>query len=139
MRLVVDTNRIVAALLKDGVTREILLFSGIEFMTPEHAMGEIAKHKDSLVRKSGLGMEEIELILQVATEKVHIMGESDIRPHMKRAVEVMKEIDKSDSPFLACALASGADGIWSHDGHFLRQKLVKVYRNSDLIGLVRKC
>ncbi len=42
MRLVLDTNILIAALIKDSLTREILLFPGFEFLLPEYALEEIA-------------------------------------------------------------------------------------------------
>lgn len=44
MRLVIDTGILISALLKDSVTREILLFSLIEFLIPEYAFEEFEKH-----------------------------------------------------------------------------------------------
>ena len=36
MRLVIDTSILISALLKDSVTRGILLFSSIDFLLPEY-------------------------------------------------------------------------------------------------------
>ena len=44
MRLVIDTSILISALLKDSTTREILLFSNIEFLLPEYAFGELERH-----------------------------------------------------------------------------------------------
>jgi predicted nucleic acid-binding protein len=52
MRLVIDTCILISALLKDSVTREILLFSSLEFLLPEHALEELENHKDTGKRES---------------------------------------------------------------------------------------
>ena len=41
MKLIVDSNRLLAALIKAGKTREILLAKNIEFYTVEVALAEI--------------------------------------------------------------------------------------------------
>lgn len=138
MKLVVDTNRLMAALLKDGTTREIVVFSGIEFVTPEHCMAEILKHKDLLLEKSGLNKDELELQLQLIIQNVRVVPVADIKSYMKRAMEIIGFIDKSDAPFIACVLATNADGVWSHDLHFKEQNVVKTYTNIDLVKYLKK-
>ena len=56
----------------------------------------------------------------------------------------MKDIDIKDCPFVATALAVDAEGIWSFDEHFKKQKEIKVFDIKDLLGQIgeeysRKC
>lgn len=48
MRILVDTNRIIAALVKDGTSREILFDKEFEFVTPDYSISEINEHKEEL-------------------------------------------------------------------------------------------
>ncbi len=57
---------------------------------------------------------------------------------MKRAREIIGNIDENDAPFIACALATNADGIRSHDRHFTKQNVIKNYTNFDLIKSLKK-
>ncbi|MDE1823803.1 MAG: hypothetical protein KGH74_00715, partial [Candidatus Micrarchaeota archaeon] len=43
------------------------------------------------------------------------------------------KIDADDTPFIALGLAIANDGIWSDDSHFQKQKMIKVWKTSDLI------
>lgn len=43
MRLVLDTNILIAALIKDSITRRILLLPDLEFFLPAFALDELAK------------------------------------------------------------------------------------------------
>ncbi|NOR59538.1 MAG: hypothetical protein GQ469_02765 [Methanosarcinales archaeon] len=45
----------------------------------------------------------------------------------------MKDIDPDDTPFLALAMKTKVDGIWSEDKGFQRQNCVKVYRTLELV------
>ena len=54
MEVIVDTNVIISALLRDGLTRRILLLALFEVQTVRFARQEIEKHKGELLRKSGL-------------------------------------------------------------------------------------
>src|SRR3989338_7846149 len=45
--------------------------------------------------------------------------------------------DSKDSPYLACCLATKADGIWSHDPHFLEQDKLRIFTNKNLLYMSR--
>ena len=50
---------------------------------------------------------------------------------MPLAEQTMKDLDVTDSPFLALALALGSP-IWTNDVHFKQQNLVDVYTTNEL-------
>ena len=54
MRLVIDTNRIIAALIRDSTSRRIILMSGIHFMTVSLSIKEIDKYKSEIMERRGL-------------------------------------------------------------------------------------
>lgn len=62
MRLVMDTNRLIAALVRAGLTREIIHSNKIDFVTPEGAIEEIIKHKNIVAKKAGVSKREIETL-----------------------------------------------------------------------------
>jgi predicted nucleic acid-binding protein len=45
MKLVVDTNRIIAAVLRDGMTRKLLRSDSYKFCTVTAVLVSLAKHK----------------------------------------------------------------------------------------------
>ena len=49
MRFIVDSNRIIAALIRPGASRQ-LLFSDNEFFTPQYSLLEVQKHYDEIRR-----------------------------------------------------------------------------------------
>jgi len=55
---------------------------------------------------------------------------------MPLAEQTMKDLDVTDSPFLALALALGSP-IWTNDGHFKQQNLVDVYTTNELLELLQ--
>ena len=54
------------------------------------------------------------------------------KPFRDTASKIMDSIDPDDTPFIAAALATGAD-IWSDDKHFEQQNEIKVWKTKDLI------
>ncbi len=49
MKNVVDTNRIIAALVKDSTTRSILFDKNFEFITPDYTIAEINGCKNDIL------------------------------------------------------------------------------------------
>jgi predicted nucleic acid-binding protein len=134
MRLVIDTSILISALLKDSVTRQILLFSSIDFLLPEYAFEEIEKHKDNVSIRSGLSRGEIEIVLSLIIENITIIPASKLKPYMEKAHKIIGSIDPFDVPFVALALSIDNDGIWSNDKHFKNLKGIKIWKTSDVFN-----
>jgi predicted nucleic acid-binding protein len=54
MRVIVDTNRILAALIKNGSSREIITSDNIEFYSVDYVLKEVQKYKEEIIKKSEL-------------------------------------------------------------------------------------
>lgn len=134
MRLVIDTSILISALLKDSATREILLFSSIDFLLPEYTFEEIEKHKDNISIRSGLSREEIEIVLSLIIENITIIPASKLEPYMEKAHKIIGSIDPFDVTFVALALSTDNDGIWSNDKHFENLKGIKIWKTSDVFN-----
>ncbi len=53
-----------------------------------------------------------------------------------QAKDIMKDVDPDDAPFLALAMKTKVDGIWSEDKGFQQQNQVKVYNTKQLLELL---
>ncbi len=136
MRLIVDTNRIIAALIKDSTSREILLSDELEFLTVGVTKKEIEKYKYDILRKSHLTETEFNLIFSILFSRIYIVSDVVIESKMNEAKEIMDNIDPDDTPFIALALAIDNDGIWSDDSHFEKQNKVRVWKTYELLKIV---
>ena len=52
MKLVIDANILISALLKEGMTRELLFNDELIFYTPEFIVEEFFKHAHVLAKKA---------------------------------------------------------------------------------------
>lgn len=118
MRLVLDTNILIAALIKDSITRRILLLPDLTFLLPAFALDELAKHRAKIVRAAQLKGDELDLLLTLLLTSVVIVPFERIAPYLPEADAVIGAIDPDDVPFVAVALAEAHDGIWSNDRAF---------------------
>ena len=137
MKLVLDTNILIAAIIKDSLTREILLLPDLELLLPEYALEEVRRHRVRISRHASLKPEEIDLLLSLLTEFVTVVPMTKIAPHMKAAEALIGEKDPDDAPFVALALAEANDGIWSNDRAFEGLAGIKLWKTSDLKSHLR--
>ena len=130
MRLVVDTNVLISAIIKKGETRRILFDFSFEFVTPAYSISEIHKYKDEICQKAGINNLEFERSLEILFRYVKIINPEFYSSYLEEASSLIK--DSKDVPFLACAFALQC-GIWSNDRGFREQNKVKVWITKDLI------
>ena len=123
MKIVIDTNRIIASLIKDGPSRKILFSSKFEFLTPDYSLIEINNHLDEIRKKTNNSLDEIKILISLLFENITIVQESDYSSYLDRAKDLISDID--DVAFIALALFVKADGIWSDDSDFIENKELK--------------
>lgn len=132
MKLVVDTNIIISALLKESICRKILFHLKGDLITLDFSEEEIREYKEYIQRKAKINAQELDLLLQKIKERCILLPDELIKEKMEEAKKIMWHIDPKDTPFIAAALASKAD-IWSDDEHFQKQNKVKVWKTKDLL------
>ena len=136
MKLIVDTNILLKALIKDSKTRAILLNPNHQFYLPEYAIEEVMEHITFLVDKTGLPEEEIKLALNILLTNIQIIPYKEVSKKWREAKEIMGTIDEDDIPFLAAALTTTCDGVWSDDKDLKRQRRVKVWNTGEIMRLI---
>jgi len=111
LKLIIDTNIILKALIKGSKVRVILLSPNHQFYVPEYAVEEVEKHLPLLVEKTGLSEEEIKLTLSILLTNIQIVPSENILAKRNEAEKIMGSIDKDDIPFIAASLSIACDGI----------------------------
>ena len=138
MKLVVDANIVIAALIRDSTSRKLFFLSRFNFIIPDIYLEEILKYKDYIKEKTSLKEEEFDELLSLVMKYITVVPYDKYSKFMKETLRVMAKIDEKDAPYVALALASKADGIWSEDKDFKRQSKVKVLDTSEVLALLRK-
>jgi len=137
MRLVIDTNIIFSALIKDSITRRILLTSEFDFYIPEYVFIEIHKHSEEIMEKSGYDQDDLDTMLDTLISDINVIPTEEFKKYIPLAFKIMKNIDEDDTSFLALALMINGDGIWTNDPHFDKQDKIKVWKTKDIIKLLQ--
>lgn len=130
MKIVVDTNRIIAAMIKDSISRKILYNKNFEFVCPDHSITEVHKYEEEIRKKANITNEEFKILISLIFENVSITPKAKYEDFLEEAKNLIDDI--GDIPFIATCLALKADGIWSDDPHFLRQNQIKIFKTEDM-------
>ena len=138
MKLIIDTNILISSLLKDSISRELLLNEFFEFYLPEIVLREVNKYLPYIIQKSKLSEEEIKKLLNTILENLNLVPIDEYKGKMNEGLEIIGNIDEKDTQFVALALAIENVGIWSNDKHLNKQEKIQVYKTKDIINLLEK-
>ncbi|MBI4439472.1 PIN domain-containing protein [Candidatus Woesearchaeota archaeon] len=134
MKVVIDTNILISALIKDSITRRLIVKSGFQFNYPEMSFHELRKHKSLVLDKSGMSEVEYMDVLNDLLSYVNVIPDEAVTQTLEEAAKLMGKIDPDDVVFLAAALTLDA-AIWSDDAHFDRQKRIKIFKTKEMARL----
>ena len=136
MKLVIDTNILISALVKDGFTREFIINQNFKFelISPAYVFSEIAKYKQDILKKTKISEEEFYFLLTTLMKYISVINPFYYNLYLNEANEIIGHIHITDVPFLAVALAFHCP-VWSDDNHFQKQKKVKVLTTKDIVKL----
>ena len=136
MNIVIDTNVFISALIKNSITRELIINSKNNLLFPELELEEIEKHKKEILKKSGLSEGEFYILLLNLLKHVIIIKTKDIINYRKRSFNIIGKIDKDDIIFFATSLAFKCP-IWSEDKDLKKQNKVKILNTRDIIASLK--
>ena len=131
MNLVIDTNIFISSLIKDSLTRYLILNSSFSLFIPEQELIEIKKYEKLISRKSGQFSNEVRYLIRKLLKYVAVLQNDVLLKYREHANKIMGKIDKADVPFIAAALALNCP-IWSNDKHFKKQKKIEIFTTEEL-------
>lgn len=130
MKLIVDTNIIIAAIIKDSTTRRLLLRFDLELFSPEYLFEELNEHSEEIIRKAKIDEQDFEDFCQVMRRIINLVPKATYTRYLAEASGIIE--DENDWPFAAAALSVGDCGIWSNNPHFT-QKSKELFDKYNLL------
>ena len=133
MELVIDANIIIASLIsKSGKTAEMLFSDKLKLYSPEYLLYEIGKYKKEISEKSGLSIDEINILFSLMSSNISLISFSEFKEFVKKASEICP--DPNDIEYFALALKLNCP-LWSND-RLLKKSSLKVLTTSELAKLL---
>ena len=139
IRVVIDTNILMSALIKDNnFTVKLLKSEFLDLYYPEDGLSEIEYFRNYIIskREKTSQIKSFKYALKFILESVHIIPPELYSNRIKDAYDIMKYIDEKDTPFLALALQLKCP-VWSNDKHFKKQRIAKVYTTEKISKLLK--
>ena len=136
MEIVLDTNVLIASLLKNGLTRKIIFLSPFKMYSIDYAKIEIETHKSEILRKSKLDEQSLNYLSDIIFSRIDFISFGHKETFKDKAKEIMQDIDIDDSFFVALAMSLNCP-IWSNETHMKKQSVVKVYTTNEIMDYLR--
>lgn len=118
MIIVVDTNIIFSGVLSPNGKICDLLFNSddvFEFYAPSAVLYELNVHRVKLLNLSGLSEEELNFLIVTLLKKIELIDLDSVKKSTwEKALELTKDVDEFDTPFIALSLELSAP-LWTGD------------------------
>jgi len=135
MELVADTNIVAAAILRKGLTRELLFNPVLSLFSPDRLTAELYGHEAEFVEKSGLTGEQFRQAVALVLSRIDVLP-FEFYSHLAFQARQTAP-DKDDWPFLAVAMRKNCC-LWSNDKKLRQQDKVKVVDTAELREILRR-
>ncbi len=136
MNIIIDSNILFSALIKNSFTRKLILTYDGFFLFPNFIFEEMENHKEELINKSGMNHEDFNNLFQLILRKVIIVPNEVLYPYKTEALKIVKDIDLDDVLFIACALAYPESILWSEDKKLKKQIKVKIFNTQEIKSIL---
>ena len=100
MKLVIDSNRIIATLIRDSTNRRIILSQRFQFVCPPEMVDEILKYKDFVINKAKYTDEQFDELFSWILSELRISDIEKIDDFIPKAEAIMTEIEPTDVCFI---------------------------------------
>ena len=136
MDLVVDANILVSGLIKDSITRELMLSNDLDLYTSDFIYIELFKHIKELAKKADMTINEFKEMaeLLIIESELKTITKDEVKSFIDTANSISPDID--DALYFSVALKLNC-ALWSNDKELKNQDYVKVYSTSDLVKILK--
>jgi len=129
VRLAVDTNILISALLKKSLSRKLWFEAEIELCAPEYVVDELHESEAEILEKFDGSPTEFAKLENLLLKKIKLIRAETLLPFLSASRTIIE--DEGDLAFIACALYLGCD-IWSNDKDLKKQNTVKVLNTTEI-------
>jgi len=135
MELVIDANRLFAALIKTSITSDLIVDNSLTLYSVEFIFSEFEKYKNLIKEKTERSEEEFDTFMEVVERRIKLIPLEEIKPFMQEAEKICP--DPKDVQYFALALKLKC-GLWSDDKMLKNQDKVKIYSTGDVLAFLKE-
>ena len=87
MIIIIDSNILVSAIIKDGFTRELIVQCKEQLVAPEYLFQEIRNNEEEILLKSKLNIKDYRDLLKILLKYITIIPNEVIMSHREEAIK----------------------------------------------------
>jgi len=129
--IVVDANIVLAALLKQGLTREIILDRGLDLRAPPWLWGELANRRAWLKSRLHVSDSVIDDFVRLLQSRITEIPMALLELHREEAVRRVGKSGLKDAPCVAAVMAVRGV-LWTHDATLAKEGRVPTITTKGL-------
>ena len=111
-----------------------------DFYTPTYLLDELENHKEKLLEITGYSEKELDFLQRNLFKKIDLIDLESIKESTwEKAIELTKDVDEFDAPFIALALELDSP-LWTGDKKLIKglnKKSVDWILTTDIITEIR--
>lgn len=134
MKLVIDANIVLAGLLRNSVTRALIIDPQLELHAPDQLVPETERRLTTASRfrqRLNLSNDEIRTILSFLFAPITMHPKQQHTRALKQALALAPHAE--DAPYLALALTLDIP-IWSNDRGLQSQNAIEIFTTADVLA-----
>ena len=135
MDLVVDANVLFAALIKDGLTAELLVDTRLKLHAPHYLIEEFKRYEQAILDKTHRDPGEFKAVLDVIMDRIEFVASKEFHHLVADAREICP--DPADYEYVALAMHIDAP-LWSNDSALLAMPGATVVSTTELVRILPK-
>jgi predicted nucleic acid-binding protein len=132
MKFVVDTNILFSYFKKDSFTKKLIQNPFSELISPSHALLELKKYSNLIMKKCNLSKNQFENNLKSLKKVIKFIPQKDYSKFLKEAEIISPDI--KDKDFLVLCLKKEII-LWSNDKLLKNQNKIKILTTEEIIDL----
>ncbi len=135
MIIIVDANILFSALIKNGLTANILVQENFDFYAPSYLLKEFAKYEQIILEKTKRSKKDFEEIINILQKVINFVPKRLYSNFLLGAKNVCP--DPKDMDYFALALKYDCS-IWSNDKKLKEQDSVHIISTNELFEKIKK-
>jgi len=134
VKLIIDANIVIAALIKQALTAKLILDDSLELIAPAQLKQEVTKYAEYILKKSKCTQKELDLIQNTLFKAITLVPYDVFYDSEQQAEAITPDVD--DTIYIALAIHLKCP-LWSNDKALKNQTKVRILSTAELLAIMQ--
>ncbi len=133
--LIVDSNVVIAAMLKNGLSRKLLLCGKLKVFAPDLLELEVMKYKEKIIAETHILPYQFLVIKDLVFSTMEVIPFKEYS-HLENEAKSFSP-DQDDWPFFASSIYKQRP-LWSNEKKLKKQNNIYVFTTSEVLEMLKQ-